>query len=158
MYANMMNGHTVFLCKYLWKIKVPLKIKIFMWFLSLLGKPLLPAHQRPPVVSMYYLYYRQVRQRYVYYCQRTKPGVPTTKLYHRRASSMHWQYYFENLFSILSCVLHIIWSSTIDIYTDTIHMQYEKTHIAKSHFGINIQIAKSRFEIMIHTMLQHRTK
>jgi hypothetical protein len=28
-----MSGHTVFLKKYLWKIKVPLKIKIFMWFL-----------------------------------------------------------------------------------------------------------------------------
>jgi hypothetical protein len=33
MYTDMMNGHTVFLRKYLWKIKVPLKIKIFMWFL-----------------------------------------------------------------------------------------------------------------------------
>jgi hypothetical protein len=34
MYLDMMNGHTRFLRKYLWKIKVPLKIKIFMWFLS----------------------------------------------------------------------------------------------------------------------------
>jgi hypothetical protein len=33
MYADYMNGHTVFLKKYLWKIKVPLKIQIFMWFL-----------------------------------------------------------------------------------------------------------------------------
>jgi hypothetical protein len=33
MYADIMNGHTVFLKKYLWKIKVPLKIRIFMWFL-----------------------------------------------------------------------------------------------------------------------------
>jgi hypothetical protein len=33
MYADYMNGHTVFLKKYLWKIKVPLKICIFMWFL-----------------------------------------------------------------------------------------------------------------------------
>jgi hypothetical protein len=33
MYADYMNGHTVFLKKYLWKIKVPLKIWIFMWFL-----------------------------------------------------------------------------------------------------------------------------
>jgi hypothetical protein len=33
MYADIMNGHTVFLRKYIWKIKVPLKIKIFMWFL-----------------------------------------------------------------------------------------------------------------------------
>jgi hypothetical protein len=32
-YADIMNGHTVFLKKYLWKIKVPLKIRIFMWFL-----------------------------------------------------------------------------------------------------------------------------
>jgi hypothetical protein len=32
-YADMMNGHTVFLRKYIWKIKVPLNIKIFMWFL-----------------------------------------------------------------------------------------------------------------------------
>jgi hypothetical protein len=33
MYADYMNGHTVFLKKYLWKIKVPFKIGIFMWFL-----------------------------------------------------------------------------------------------------------------------------
>jgi hypothetical protein len=33
MYADIMNGHTVFLKKYLWKIKVPLKIRIFMWFI-----------------------------------------------------------------------------------------------------------------------------
>jgi hypothetical protein len=28
MYADMMSGHTVFLKKYLWKIKIPLKIRI----------------------------------------------------------------------------------------------------------------------------------
>jgi hypothetical protein len=33
MYADITNGHTVFLHKYIWMIKVPLKIKIFMWFL-----------------------------------------------------------------------------------------------------------------------------
>jgi hypothetical protein len=33
MYLDMMNGHTIYLRKYLWKIKIPLKIKIFMWFL-----------------------------------------------------------------------------------------------------------------------------
>jgi hypothetical protein len=33
MYADLMNGHTVFLRKYIWKLKVPLKVKIFMWFL-----------------------------------------------------------------------------------------------------------------------------
>jgi hypothetical protein len=32
MYLDLMNGHTRFLRKYLWKIKIPLKI--FMWFLS----------------------------------------------------------------------------------------------------------------------------
>jgi hypothetical protein len=32
-YMDLMNGHTRFLCKYLWKLKIPLKIKIFMWFL-----------------------------------------------------------------------------------------------------------------------------
>jgi hypothetical protein len=32
-YTDLMNGHTRFLHTYLWKIKVPLKIKIFMWFL-----------------------------------------------------------------------------------------------------------------------------
>ena len=32
MYADFMNGHTAFLRKYIWKMKVPLKIKIFMWF------------------------------------------------------------------------------------------------------------------------------
>jgi hypothetical protein len=34
MYLDLMNGHSVYLRKYLWKIKIPLKIKIFMWFLS----------------------------------------------------------------------------------------------------------------------------
>jgi hypothetical protein len=33
MYEDLMNDHTVFLRKYLWKLKIPLKIKIFMWFL-----------------------------------------------------------------------------------------------------------------------------
>jgi hypothetical protein len=28
-----MNGHAKYLKKYIWKIKVPLKIKIFIWFL-----------------------------------------------------------------------------------------------------------------------------
>jgi hypothetical protein len=34
LYAELLNGNTKFLRKYLWKIKVPLKIKIFMWFLN----------------------------------------------------------------------------------------------------------------------------
>jgi hypothetical protein len=34
MYADCLNGHTVFQKKkYLWNIKIPLKIRIFMWFL-----------------------------------------------------------------------------------------------------------------------------
>jgi hypothetical protein len=33
LYDDYLNGHTVFLRKYLWKIKVPLKSRIFMWFL-----------------------------------------------------------------------------------------------------------------------------
>ena len=33
MYDHYMNGHTRFLHGYLWKLKVPLKIKNFMWFL-----------------------------------------------------------------------------------------------------------------------------
>ena len=33
MYLDFMSDHTRFLRKYLWKMKVPLKIKIFMWFL-----------------------------------------------------------------------------------------------------------------------------
>jgi hypothetical protein len=32
-YADLLNGHTIFLQKFIWKLKVPLKIKIFMWFL-----------------------------------------------------------------------------------------------------------------------------
>jgi hypothetical protein len=32
MYLDYMNGHTKYLKKYIWKMKVPLKIKIFMWF------------------------------------------------------------------------------------------------------------------------------
>jgi hypothetical protein len=34
MYTDIMNGHTVYLKKYIWKLKVPLKIRIFMWFLQ----------------------------------------------------------------------------------------------------------------------------
>jgi hypothetical protein len=34
LYAELLNGNTKFLRKYLWKIKVPLKIRIFMWFLN----------------------------------------------------------------------------------------------------------------------------
>jgi hypothetical protein len=33
MYVDKMNYQMVFLRKYIWKMKVPLKIKIFMWFL-----------------------------------------------------------------------------------------------------------------------------
>jgi hypothetical protein len=33
MYNDMLNGHTPYLKKYIWKMKVPLKIRIFMWFL-----------------------------------------------------------------------------------------------------------------------------
>jgi hypothetical protein len=33
MHADIMNGNIVFLKKYLWKIQIPLKIRIFMWFL-----------------------------------------------------------------------------------------------------------------------------
>jgi hypothetical protein len=35
MYVDYMNVHIVFLKKYLWKIKIPLKIMIFMWFLHI---------------------------------------------------------------------------------------------------------------------------
>ena len=34
MYLDLMNGHTRFLRNYLWKLKVPLKVRIFLWFLS----------------------------------------------------------------------------------------------------------------------------
>ena len=34
MYLQSMNGHTPFLRKYLWKLKVPLKIKKIMWFVN----------------------------------------------------------------------------------------------------------------------------
>jgi hypothetical protein len=33
LYLDFMNDHTKFLRKYIWKIKVPLNITIFMWFL-----------------------------------------------------------------------------------------------------------------------------
>jgi hypothetical protein len=33
LYADYTNGHTVFLKKYIWTLKVPLKIRIFIWFL-----------------------------------------------------------------------------------------------------------------------------
>jgi hypothetical protein len=33
MYADLMDGQIVFLWKYIWKLKVPRKINIFMWFL-----------------------------------------------------------------------------------------------------------------------------
>jgi hypothetical protein len=31
--ADFMNDHTKYLQKYLWKLKVPLKVRFFMWFL-----------------------------------------------------------------------------------------------------------------------------
>jgi hypothetical protein len=34
MYANMLDGHIRYLLKYLWKHKIPLKIKICIWLLS----------------------------------------------------------------------------------------------------------------------------
>ena len=33
MYEDLLNGHTIYLQKYLWKLKIPQKIKKFMWFL-----------------------------------------------------------------------------------------------------------------------------
>jgi hypothetical protein len=33
MYPDYMNGHTIFLRKYIWKLEIPLKVHIFMWFL-----------------------------------------------------------------------------------------------------------------------------
>ena len=33
LYLDFMSGHANFLRKYIWKMKVPLKIRIFMWFL-----------------------------------------------------------------------------------------------------------------------------
>jgi hypothetical protein len=33
MYLDLLNDYTVYLRKYIWKIKVSLKIRIFMWFL-----------------------------------------------------------------------------------------------------------------------------
>jgi hypothetical protein len=34
MYKDLMNNHTPYRHKFLWKMKIPLKIKIFMWFLN----------------------------------------------------------------------------------------------------------------------------
>ena len=34
MYLDLLNSHTRFPWKYIWRMKVPLKIKIFMWFLQ----------------------------------------------------------------------------------------------------------------------------
>jgi hypothetical protein len=34
MYLDYMNGHTRYLRKYLWKLKIPLKIKKIMWFFN----------------------------------------------------------------------------------------------------------------------------
>ena len=34
MYEDLMNGHTIYLQKYLWKLKISQKIKFFMWFLQ----------------------------------------------------------------------------------------------------------------------------
>jgi hypothetical protein len=33
MYTDYMNGYTVHLRKYIWKLKVSLKVRIFIWFL-----------------------------------------------------------------------------------------------------------------------------
>jgi hypothetical protein len=32
-YVDLLNQHTIFLRKYIWKLKIPLKIEIFMWSL-----------------------------------------------------------------------------------------------------------------------------
>jgi hypothetical protein len=34
MYLDLLNDNTIYLHKYLWEMKVPLKTKIFMWFLQ----------------------------------------------------------------------------------------------------------------------------
>jgi hypothetical protein len=34
MYLDLTNGHTSYLRKYLWKLKISLKIENFMWFLN----------------------------------------------------------------------------------------------------------------------------
>ena len=34
LYVDFLNGHTRFLRKYLWRLKIPLKIKIILWFLQ----------------------------------------------------------------------------------------------------------------------------
>jgi hypothetical protein len=34
LYADLMNDHARFLSKYIWCLKVPLKIRIFMWLLN----------------------------------------------------------------------------------------------------------------------------
>jgi hypothetical protein len=33
MYLDLLNDNTKYLRKYIWKMKVPLKIKVFLWFL-----------------------------------------------------------------------------------------------------------------------------
>jgi hypothetical protein len=33
LYSDLLNDNTKYLKKYIWKMKVPLKIKVFMWFL-----------------------------------------------------------------------------------------------------------------------------
>jgi hypothetical protein len=35
LYSGLLNGHTRLLRRYLWKRKIPLKIKILMWFLNI---------------------------------------------------------------------------------------------------------------------------
>ena len=34
MYEDLMNDHATYLRKDMWKLKLPLKIKVFMWFLN----------------------------------------------------------------------------------------------------------------------------
>jgi hypothetical protein len=34
MYLDMLDDDTKYLKKYIWKMKVPLKIKVFMWFFN----------------------------------------------------------------------------------------------------------------------------
>jgi hypothetical protein len=50
MYLDLMNSHTRFPSKYLWKLKIPLKIKIFMWFLN--RKVLLTKNNLVNVIGM----------------------------------------------------------------------------------------------------------
>jgi hypothetical protein len=91
MYTDFLNEHIRFLLKYLWKLKVPLKIKVFMWFLRrkvLLTKDNLAKRQWTSVRRVLFV---------------TLGGLLIISLFH-----VHLLNLFKELFILLLMLIHLL--------------------------------------------------